>query len=327
VRLLHMLTGALLLHDPLIARAQTAWDMPTEYPQSAMPGLGVTTFTQHVAELSAGKLLIHPSFDAVKGIRSADMLAAIAEGRVQAGDAFAGSLETEDAIFALPSLPFLVTSISDAKRLADLARPYIAAALQQRGQRLLYLTPWPPSGIWSKMPLKTSSDLSGLSIRTYDQISREIFNRAGARATSISFADTMPKLADGSLNAVLSSGDGGAGRGLWQYLRYFTEITYSLPMSVASVNQAVYDALAPELRDAVDVAGRQTETELWLALPTRVRDNYARMRENGVTIDTNPAPEIIAALRSGAVAAQQAWCARSGPACAQVLGAFKAGKP
>jgi TRAP-type C4-dicarboxylate transport system substrate-binding protein len=162
VRLFPMLAGALLLLHPVAVHAQAVWDMPTEYPQNAMPGLGLTTFTKHVAELSAGKLQIRPSFDAASGIRSAGMLAAIAEGRVQAGDAFAGALEAEDAIFALPSLPFLVTSIADARRLADLARPYLADALQKKGQRLLYLTPWPPSGIWSKSPLKTPSDTDGL---------------------------------------------------------------------------------------------------------------------------------------------------------------------
>ena len=136
MRLLHRLAGALLLlHHPLSASAQTVWDMTTEYPQSAMSGLGVTTFAQHVTALTAGKLLIEPSFDAAKGIRSADMLTAIAERRVQAGDAFAGSLEADDAIFALPSLPFLVTSIADAKRLADLARPYLAALRTFRPRR------------------------------------------------------------------------------------------------------------------------------------------------------------------------------------------------
>ena len=114
--------------------------------------------------LSAGKLTIKPSFDAAAGIKSAGMLAAIAEGRVQAGDAFAGSLEAEDPIFALPSLPFLVTSIADAKRLSDIARPYLAAVLEKKGLRLLYLTPWPPSGIWSRTPLKKPSDL----VRPFD---------------------------------------------------------------------------------------------------------------------------------------------------------------
>src|SRR4051794_20721509 len=112
VRLLSLLAGALLLLHPAAIRAETVWDMPTEYPQNAMPGVGLTAFAKHVAELSTGELTIKPSFDAAAGIKSAGMLAAIAEGRVQAGDAFAGSLEAEDPIFALPSLPFLVTSMS-----------------------------------------------------------------------------------------------------------------------------------------------------------------------------------------------------------------------
>jgi TRAP-type C4-dicarboxylate transport system substrate-binding protein len=323
-----MLAGALLLLlHPAAVRAQTVWNMPTEYPQSAMPGLGITTFAKHLSELSAGKLQIRPSFDASDGIRSAGMLAAIAEGRIQAGDAFAGALEAEDAIFALPSLPFLVTSIADARRLADLARPFLAAALQNKGQRLLYLTPWPPSGIWSKSPLNTEADLAGLSIRTYDKTSSEVLAGVGARATQISFADTMPKLADGSINAVLSSGDGGAGRELWKYLPFFSEMTYSLPLSIASVNQAVYDGLPVDLREAVDAASRQTETELWIALSTRLQENYARMRQNGVTIDSNPAPAVVAALRTGAAAAQHDWCTRSGPVCPQILDAFNASRP
>jgi TRAP-type transport system periplasmic protein len=327
VRLLSMLTGALLLLHPAAIRAQTVWDMPTEYPESSMPGFALTAFTKHVGETSAAKLQIRPGFDAAAGIRSAGMLAAIAEGRVQAGDAFAGSLEAENAIFALPSLPFLVTSTADARRLADIARPYFAAVLREKGLRLLYLTPWPPSGIWSKAPLKTPSDLAALSIRTYDKTSSEVFASVGAKAASISFADTMPKLVDGSLNAVLSSGDGGAGRKLWEYLPYFSEITYSLPLSVASVNEAAYDRLSPDLREAVDAAGRKTESELWLALTTRLQENYQRMRESNVTIDSNPAPAIIEALKSGAADAQRGWCTRSGPVCARILEAFKTGKP
>jgi len=317
----------MLLLQPATIRAQAVWDMPTEYPQTTMSGLGITTFARHVDELSAGKIRIRPSFDAASGIRSAGMPAAIAAGRVQAGDALAGALEADDAIFALPTLPFLVRSRADARRLADLARPYLAAALQKEGLRLLYVAPWPPSGIWSKTPLKSASELSGLSIRTYDKTSSEVFAAAGAKAATISFADTMPRLADGSINAVLSSGDGGAGRKLWEYLPYFSEISYSLPLSVAAVNRALYDALSPDLREAVDTAGRQTEIELWLALSTRLQENYRRMRDNGVTIDTNPAPAIVEAFRPAAAEAQRSWCKRSGPACRQILDAYQAGKP
>lgn len=326
MQLLGMLAGAFLLLFPASLSAQTIWDMPTEYPESAMPGLGLAAFTKHVAISSAGKLEIRPSFDAKAGIKSAGMLAAIAEGRVPAGDAFAGALDAEDPIFALPSLPFLVASAADARRLAELARPHLAAALQKKGLRLLYLTPWPPSGIWSKTPLASPADLARLSVRTYDRTSTEVFLNVGARAASISFADTMPKLVDGSINAVLSSGDGGAGRRLWEYLPCFSEITYSLPLSIASVNQAAYDGLTPDTRAAIDAAGRQTEGELWLALSTRLEENYRRMRQNGVAIEIHPDPAIVAALRTGAAAAQQAWCLRAGPVCAEILDAFNAGK-
>jgi TRAP-type C4-dicarboxylate transport system substrate-binding protein len=313
----------LLLNALEEARAQTVWDMATEYPQSAMPGLGMTAFAGHVAALTNGKVVIQPSFGAAKGIRSADMLSAIAQGGVQAGDAFAGSLEAEDAIFALPSLPFLVTSIGEARQLADLARPFIATALQKRGQRLLYLTPWPPSGIWSKMPLRNTTDLAGLSIRTYDRISREVFTSAGAKASSISFAELMPKLTDGSINAVLTSGDGEISRTLSEYLPYFTEITYAFPLSVASVNQATFDGLTPETMDAVDTAGRLTEAESWVTLASRLEQNHQRMRQRGVTIDADSAPGLIAALRPGAAGARDEWCARSGATCEKILGVFK----
>ncbi|HEY8332443.1 MAG TPA: TRAP transporter substrate-binding protein [Tardiphaga sp.] len=326
MRLSCILAGALLLALPVASRAETVWDMATEYPQNTMPGLGVTTFAKRLEELSSGNIRIKPGFDAAAGIKSAGMLAAVADNRVQAGDAFAGALEAEDPIFALPSLPFLATSIADARRLAELARPVIAAALQKKGQRLLYLTPWPPSGIWSKAALKTPADLANLSIRTYDKVSSDVFAAAGARAASISFADTMPKLADGSMNAVLSSGDGGAGKRMAEFLHQFTEITYSLPLSVASLNQSVYDGLSPELKAAVDAAGRQTETELWTALSLRLQANYKRMAEDGVAINSTPAPEVVAALRSGALSAQQTWCSRAGAVCNQILDAFNAGK-
>ena len=82
MRSLRVLASALMLLSPAAVCAQTTWNMPTEYPQNAMPGIGVTTFARRLAETSVGGLQIKPSFDVSGGIRSADMLTAIAEGRV-----------------------------------------------------------------------------------------------------------------------------------------------------------------------------------------------------------------------------------------------------
>ena len=51
------------------------------------------------------------------------------------------------------------------------------------------------------------------------------------------------------------------------------------------------------------------------------------MRQNGVTIESTPSPAILKALKSAAVTAQRSWCNKAGGVCAQILDAYKAGKP
>lgn len=316
-----------LAAQPATGPAPVSWDMATEYPQTAIPGQGVVTFAASLRETSGGRIAVAPSFDAAKGIKSAGMLDAIRDGRVQAGDAFAGALGSADPIFALSSLPFLATSIDDAKRLTNLARPRIEAVLKARGQRLLYTTPWPPSGIWSKRPLASLADLRTLTIRTYDETSTEVMTAAGAKAVTLSFADAMPKLRDGTVNAVLSSGDGGAGRKLWEVLPHFTEITYAMPISVATVNEAAYDRLPEDLKRAVDAAARETEARQWASILSRQQENYDRIRQNGVALNTAPDPDMMAALRRAAAPAIDAWRASAGPEGRDVLDRFQAARP
>lgn len=313
---------ALALSFSPAAFAQTVWDMPTEYPASAIPGEGVATFAKQVNERSGGRLTITPSFDAAKGIKSAGMVAAVQEGKVAAGDAFAGALGSVHPLFGLSSLPFLATSIEDARRLTDLARPAYARVFAGYGQRILYTTPWPASGIWSKEPVTSAKDLAGLSIRTYDATSTTVMGNAGARAVNLSFADAMPKVKDGSVTAVLSSGDGGAGRNLWQFLPHFSEVNYALPISLATVNLAAYEALPTDLRAIVDDAAAETERRQWSAIRTRLEENYARMRANGVTIHAKLPADLTQRLATAGKAAVEDWRGKAGAEGAAILDAF-----
>jgi TRAP-type C4-dicarboxylate transport system substrate-binding protein len=322
--LLLTLPLALAGAQPLAAQpSPIVWEMATEYPATAIPGQGVSTFAALVQDRSGGRIQVTPSYDAATGIKSAGMLDAVRDGRLQAGDAFAGALSGTDPIFALSSLPFLATSIADARRLTDLARPRLEAVLASRGQRLLYTTPWPPSGLWSKRALTGLADLRHLTIRTYDETSTRVMQAAGAKAVTLSFADAMPRLRDGSVDAVLSSGDGGAGRKLWEVLPHFTEITYAMPISVATLSAAAYAALPDDLKSAVAAAGRETEARQWVLIDTRQAENNERIRQNGVTLNPAPDPEMMAALRGAADPEIQAWQAAAGPEGAALLQRFR----
>ena len=316
---LRLMTGIAMAFMAHGAYAATTLTMATEYPATSMPGQGVSTFAELVRAKTAGNVIIDASYDASKGIKSADIIDAVQARKVDAGDAFAGALATKYPLFGVSSLPFLADSLSKARNLNKAARPAYEKLLAAHGQKLLYTTPWPASGIWSKQKLDSVAALKKLSIRTYDATSQDVMQKAGARAQNISFADAMPLIASGEVNAVLSSGDGGAGRKLWEHLPNFAEINYAMPISVATMNLQAYQALDARTRRAIDQAAAQTETEQWKRIDGRLQQNYANMRKNGVAINTSVPLPVRRALKDAAADSVKNWKAAAGPEAAAIL--------
>jgi len=321
---LGIVAGLANFAPPVRGAELTQWRMATEYPASTMPGEGVSTFVKEVKSRTAGTLEILPSFDASAGVKSADMPAAVRDGTLDAGDAYGGALIRLNPVFGLSSLPFVVDNTKDAQRLLALARPLYARAFEQLGQHLLYVTPWPASGLWTNKPAANVDVLPTLSIRAYDMTSARVMQAAGAKAEYLSFAELPARLKAGTINAVLSSGDGEAGRKLWGWLPNFTTIDYAMPLSFATVNARVYAALTPEQRRAVDQAAEATESQQWLRLQSRAEENRQRMQQSGVAIEA-PSAALRKALQLAAEQAIAEWEQKAGPAGAATLEQFRRG--
>ena len=312
-------TAVLALWTTSPVHAATTLTMATEYPATSMPGLGVSTFADLVAKKTHGQVVIQASYDNSKGIKSGDMIDAVQARKVDAGDAFAGGLSKRYPIFGVSSLPFLADSLHKAEALTEAARPAYEKLLAEHGQKLLYTTPWPASGIWSKRPIKTVADLRSLTIRTYDGTSQQVMEKAGAKAVNLSFSEAMPRIASGEVNAVLSSGDGGAGRKLWNYLPCFAEINYAMPISIATMNLDAYNALDAASRRAIDQAAALTEDAQWARIQGRLKQNYANMRKNGVKIDVRVPAAVKKALKAASSNSLDEWKAATGADGAAVL--------
>jgi TRAP-type C4-dicarboxylate transport system substrate-binding protein len=239
--------------------AGNAWRIVTEYPATAIPGEGISFFAETATRLSGGALTIQPGFDAPGGLKSAAMLSAVHNGQVEAADAFTGALASEAAIFQLSALPFLTSSTADTQRLLEVARAAYVTALNGFGVSLLYATPWPATGLWSRLPVSDAESLKGLRVRTYDAASTAVLLAAGAAPIQITFADAVSRLRAGQLDAVLSSGDGGAGARLWEVLPNFTVLDYASPLSLAFCNSATLAAAPQPVRDAMTQAGAEGE--------------------------------------------------------------------
>jgi TRAP-type C4-dicarboxylate transport system substrate-binding protein len=293
---------------PAPAIAQVQWKMATEYPASNISGVGLATFGKLLASNTQGSVTTVNGFDNEMKTSSGEMLRAAQDRRIDGGDAFAGPLEASDPIFGLSSLPFVVQSVDVAREVSTRARPLYERALAARGLKLLYMTIWPPTGIWSDQPLKNVEDLRALSVRTYDYNSAEVMRTVGATAEYLPFNEAIAKVREHKLNAILTSGDGGAGRKLWDDLRHFTPINYAIPISIAFVRQDDFEALPKEAQDQVEAAAAETGKRQLELLANRTAENYQRMRSNGVSIDEPAPPAVIAALKkagSGPIAAWQ----------------------
>ncbi len=223
--------------------------MATEYPESNISGVGLATFGQLVSSETHGSVTTLNGFDNQMKISSGEMPRAAQDHRIDGGDALAGTLEASDAVFGLSSLPFVVPSLDTAKAVNAKARPLYERALAARGLKLLYITIWPASGIWSDRPLNNEEDLRALAVRTYDGTSAEVMRSAGATAEFLPFNEAIAKVKEHKLNAILTSGDGGAGRRLWDDLKHFTPINYAFPISIAFVRQHDFNALPKEAQD------------------------------------------------------------------------------
>jgi TRAP-type C4-dicarboxylate transport system substrate-binding protein len=307
-----------------VAHAQAVrWTMANEYPATSIQGEADARFAREVAERSGGRLHIAHQYEAASGFRSKDMVAAIGRGTLVIGNTFMGALAAVDPLFQLPSLPFLASTPEQGRALAEVARPAYDRVLEKHNQKLLFLSPWPPAGLWAKTPITSIEALRGLRVRTSDASGVLAFKAAGAVPVQVSFADAIPQLKAGQLDAFVSSGDGGAGARFAEVLRHFTAIEYAITMSMVTVNADAWRALDPDLQTAVLAAAAATEAQQWEILKTRVARNYEQMRAAGVTITTDLSPEYRQGLRAAGQVAIDDWMRKMGPSAQPMLDAYK----
>jgi len=320
----------LALNAPLpVAAQQTLQTQQTlrlinEYPATSVTAAADLQFAATVKQLAGDTLAIETEQEANNPFKGNAQVSAVSERKVEMATLFAGIVGASDPFFLLSSLPFTVNSFDDAKGLANCAQPAVEQHLDQLNLHLLYVTPWPPSGIWSAKPLTDLASLQALQIRTYDDNSRGVFELAGAHSVNLPFSAVPPKLAAGELNAVLSSGDGGAGNHLWDHLGNFSAINYSIPLSYTVINRDVWQQLSPQQQATLTEAAKRTADASWSNVKDRIEANYARMREHKMTLNLAPAAAIQDSLHNAARSQLAAWQQKAN--AADIVGVCLKGK-
>ena len=299
------------------------WDMPLEYNASSHHAKGDEFFAKLLKEKTGGQIVIVHHFGGALGYKSKDHFDAVGDGAVPLADTYVGPLQGIDPMFLLPSLPFLASTIEEAKILFDVAKPYYDEVFAKANQKLLWSTPWPPSGIWGKKPIDSLEDLKNLKIRTYDANGTITLKAAGAAAIQLSWADVVPQLGTGGISAVLTSAEGGRGANFWDHLNHFTELNYAAPLNMVHINLDVFNGLSADMQKAVLEAAKATGENNWKAVITLRQRNYKILGEHGVTVVQGVPASYLKALSDAGKEALDSWLAKTGEKGQKIIAEYK----
>ncbi len=318
------LTAAAALPRPAFAQS-VSWDMANEYNATSIHAEGDVVFAETLAELTGGEIAVTHHFGGSIGFKSQDQFDAVADGALPIADTYVGPLGGIDPMFLLPSLPFLAKTPAEARRLFEIAKDDYDAVFEGANQKLLYASPWPPSGIWASRPVDSVEALANLKIRTYDANGTITLAAAGAAPIQLSWADVVPQLSAGGIEAVLTSAEGGVNAKFWEHVSHFTEVNYAMPLNMVHINNDTWSDLSDAQREAVLAAAEAAENYVWRAVEGRVAENYAEMQENGMTIVTGVEASYLDALNAAGEEARADWLEKTGDRGAAILEAFMAG--
>ena len=226
----------------------------------------------------------------------ADISQAVRDGKAQAGETIMTSMVKDIPMAGADSVPFVVSTYSDAQRLWKLQRPGIEKHFAERGLKLLYAVPWPPQGLHSSKPIRSLADFKGTQMRTYNATTLRIAELLGAKPVDVPMVDVGKALAEGRMDNMITSALTGVENKVWGQIKYYYEINAWFPKNVVFVNSKAFDALKPEVRSAVVKAAGDAETRGWATSQALAFSATEELRANGVKIERIP-PDVDAEIK------------------------------
>lgn len=314
---------ALAAASPSAQAAEVTLNLSNEYSATNIQGVGDAFFADLVDRKTNGGVAVAVHYGGSLGFKSADHFDAVGEGALALADTYGGALGGLDPLFLLPSLPFLVSTVDEAAALYEIAEPEFRKIFEANNQILLYASPWPPSGLWAKKPIDSVDAIRGVKVRSFDKNSTTALNALGASAIRLSWADVVPAISTGAIDAVLTSAEGGVSSRFWEYFDTFSEVDdYAIPLSFVHMNKDAFDALSADRQAAILAAAAETREHNWGVIPERVRATYAELGRHDVTV-VEPTDEAYRrALRDAGKVALDEWLASAGPRGRAIIDAF-----
>ena len=303
------------------AFAQTKWDMPTGYSDGTFQTQNVRSFVEDVARLSGNKLAItvHSNGSLVK---MPEMKRSVQSGQVPMAEMLVSVLSNENAIFGFDSVPGLVGSYAEARKLYNAARAQLAETLDKQGLVLLYSVAWPPQGVYTAKPITALAELKGTKFRSFNPATARFAELIGAVPTTIQVPEIAQAFRTGVLDAMITSGATGVDSQAWDFLKYFYDTQAFLPQNIVIANKRAYSALPDEVKTAIQNAAKAAEDRGWKRSEELNGTHKKTLAEKGINV-LPPTDTMKAELKKIGETMAAEWAKRAGAEGEKILAEFR----
>lgn len=271
-----------------VLHAQTQWKLATGYRGDTFHTRNLMQFAQDVERASAGALRIEVHANNAL-FKLNEIPQAVQEGKAQAGETIMTNLVRDIPIAGADAVPFVVRSYADARRMWDVQRPLIEAHMASKGLKALYAVPWPPQGLFSISPVRSSADFKGTRMRTYNPGTVRIAELLGATPVDVPMVEVNQALSAGKLDSMITSALTGVENQVWGQIKQYYGINAWFPKNIVFVNQQAFEALPAPTRQAVTKAAAEAETRGWAMSAAVAEESVAELQRKGIKVDRAPA--------------------------------------
>jgi TRAP-type C4-dicarboxylate transport system substrate-binding protein len=292
------------------------------YPATNFHSQGAEEFAKRVKEYTGGTvdIAVHPG--GALGFKGPELLKTVKDGTVPMSDILMGVVQGSEKAFGISSLPRMVTSYDEAWKLYEACKELYDKAAVKWNQKILYVVPWPPSGLFTTKEVKTAADIKGLKTRTYDKNGADFLANLGGSPVSLPWGEVYAALRTGMIDSVLTSAVSGRDAKLWEVLKYFKKIDYAYPLNMVVINLDYWKALKPEQKAAMEKAAKEVEDLQWKKSAADNEESLKAIAENGMILGETDAA-LAAELDRAADAIIKGFVADAGPDVAAVVEGFR----
>lgn len=298
-----------------------SWVLPSAYPPANYHVENLNQFARDVDAATKGelKITVHPNASLFK---APDIKRAVQTGQAQIGEVLLSLHENENPVFGLDVVPFLATSFDQSKKLYDASRTAIEQALDKQGVKLLYTTPWPPQGVFTKKDVNSVADLKGLKWRAYNVGTSRIAELVGAQPVTVQAAELPQALATGVVDGLMTSSATGVDSKIWESLTHYYDTQAWIPKNAIFVNKAAFEALDASTQKAVMDAAAAAETRGWALAAEKTSAYMETLKKNGMQV-VAPSDELKSGLSTVGAKLTEDWSAKAGSDGQAILEAYK----